>query len=119
VDVNLLFTALIGAILIWFLLVRKLKTKSWIAKGVVSEDEFAALPPQRVGLWVFLGVVTSLFMLFIVIYNERSGFADWRPLADPRLLWFNTALLAVGSVALQKARSDVSRPVSVAALRAF
>jgi cytochrome c oxidase subunit 3 len=112
VDVNLLFTALIGAVLVWFLLVRKLKTKSWIAKGVVSEDEFAALPPQRVGLWIFLGVVTSLFMLFIVIYNERSGFADWRPLADPRLLWFNTALLAVGSVALQKARNaatDTSR----------
>jgi cytochrome c oxidase subunit 3 len=105
VDVNLLFTALIGAVLAWFLLVRKLKTKSWIAKGVVSEDGFTALPPQRVGLWIFLGVVTSLFMLFIVIYGERSQFPDWRPLADPGLLWFNTVLLVIGSVALQGARN--------------
>jgi len=105
VDVNLLFTALIGAVLIWFLLVRKLRAKSWIAKGVISEDGFAAVPPQRVGLWVFLGVVTSLFLLFIIIYNERSEFPDWRPLTDPRLLWFNTALLIVGSISLQLARN--------------
>jgi cytochrome c oxidase subunit 3 len=105
VDVNLLFTALLAAVLVWFLLVRKLRAKSWIAKGVISEDGLAAIPPQRVGLWVFLGVVTSLFMLFIIIYRERSGFPDWRPLADPRMLWFNTALLVIASVALQRARN--------------
>lgn len=115
-DVNLLFTALIGAILIWFLLVRRLRTKSWIAKGVISEDGFAAMPPQRVGLWVFLGVVTSLFLLFIVIYNERARFPDWRPLTDPRLLWFNTALLIVGSISLQLARNAAGQG-KLAALR--
>ena len=108
-NVNLLFTALLGALLLWFFLARKLSTKSWIVKGVVSEDGFAALPPQRVGLWVFLGVVTSLFLLFIVIYAERSTFPDWRPLTDPRLLWFNTALLVAGSVTLQLARNAAAK----------
>lgn len=104
-NVTLLFTALIGAILIWLLLLRKLTTKPWLAKGVLVEDGLSAVPPQRVGLWLFLGVVTSLFLLFIIIYNERAEFPDWRPLADPRLLWFNTALLVIGSIALQRARN--------------
>jgi len=107
-NVNLLFTALIGAVLVWLLLVRKLRTKSWLVKGVVTEDIFPTLAPQRVGLWAFLGVVTSLFMLFLVIYNERAGFPDWRPLADPGLLWFNTALLVIGSVAFQLARNSAA-----------
>ncbi len=104
-NVNLLFTALIGAILIWFLLVRKLTAKSWLEKGIITEDTLPTLAPKRVGLWVFLGVVSSLFMLFIIIYNERAEFPDWRPIADSRLLWLNTALLVIGSVALQLARN--------------
>ena len=104
-NVNLLFTALIGAVLIWFLLVRKLTAKSWLEKGIITEDTITTLPPKRVGLWVFLSVVTSLFMLFIIMYNERAEFPDWRPIIDSRLLWFNTALLVIGSVALQLARN--------------
>jgi cytochrome c oxidase subunit 3 len=109
VNVTFLFTALIGSILVWFALAWKLRTKSWIAKGVISEDEFSAIPAHRVGLWVFLAVVTSLFSLFIIIYNERSTFPDWRPLPDPQLLWFNTALLVLGSIALQLARGAAKR----------
>jgi cytochrome c oxidase subunit 3 len=108
-NVTLLFTALVGAILIWCTLAWKLRTKSWIAKGVISEDGFTAVPAGRVGLWIFLAVVTSLFSLFIIIYNERSGFPDWRPLPDPQLLWFNTALLVLGSIALQRARSAAKK----------
>jgi cytochrome c oxidase subunit 3 len=105
VNVNYLFTALLGAILLWLFLVRKLRSKPWLEKGVISDDDLVAIPPQRVGLWVFLGVVTSLFLLFIVMYVERAEYADWRPLADPQLLWLNTALLVVGSIALQLARN--------------
>ena len=104
-NVNLLFSILIGAVLIWFLLVRKLTAKSWLDKGIITEDVFPTLAPKRVGLWVFLGVVTSLFLLFIIIYNERAEFPDWRPIVDSRLLWFNTILLVIGSVALQLARN--------------
>lgn len=104
-NVNLLFSFLIGAVLIWFLLVRKLTAKSWLDKGIITEDIFPTLAPKRVGLCVFLGVVTSLFLLFIIIYNERAEFPDWRPIVDSRLLWLNTALLVIGSVALQLARN--------------
>ena len=104
-NVTLLFTALIGAILVLLLLVRQLRTKSWLEKGVIAEDSFPTLAPKRVGLFVFLAVVTSLFLLFMIIYNERAEFPDWRPIADSRLLWFNTALLVIGSVALQLARN--------------
>ena len=104
-NVNVLFTALLGAILIWLFLVRRLKAKPWLEKGVISDDDLVALPPQRIGLFVFLGVVTSLFLLFIIMYVERAEYADWRPLADPQLLWLNTALLIIGSIALQLARN--------------
>lgn len=104
-NVTLLFTALVGAILVLLLLVRQLRTKSWLEKGVITEDSFSTLAPKRVGLFVFLGVVTSLFLLFMIIYNERAEFPDWRPIADSRLLWFNTALLVIGSAALQLARN--------------
>jgi cytochrome c oxidase subunit 3 len=116
VNVTFLFTALIGAILLWFALAWKLRTKSWIAKGVISEDGFSAMPAHRVGLWIFLAVVTSLFSLFLIIYNERSTFPDWRPLPDPQLLWFNTALLVLGSIALQLARGAAKRD-QLAAIR--
>ena len=54
---------------------------------------------------IFLGVVTSLFSLFMIIYMERSGYPDWRPVPDPQLLWINTAFLILGSLAFQMARN--------------
>lgn len=56
-----------------------------------------------IGLWVFIGVVTSLFTLFIWAYVMRMEGADWFPIAMPWQLWLSTALLASGSVALQGA----------------
>lgn len=105
-NVTMLFTALGVAIVLWFLMVRRLRTKPWIEKGTIDIDGgTAGLPAERVGLWVFLGVVTSLFSLFMIMYAERSGFPDWRPLPDPQLLWINTAFLILGSLAFQLARN--------------
>lgn len=102
----MLFTALGIAIVLWFLMVRRLRTKPWIEKGPIDiEDGIAGLDAERVGLWIFLGVVTSLFSLFMIIYMERSGYPDWRPLPDPQLLWINTAFLILGSLAFQMARN--------------
>jgi len=110
VNVTALFAALGVAILIWALLVRKLQTKPWIEKGPIDvEDGAVGVEAPRVGLWVFLTVVTSLFSLFMIIYAERSSFPDWRPLPDPELLWINTAFLILGSVAFQLARGAANR----------
>ena len=108
-SVSVLFAALGGALLVWFFLLQRLKTKPWLEKGVI-EDEHGAVsaPAATVGLWVFLAVVTSLFGLFAIVYNMRSQFPDWRPLPDPDLLWVNTGLLVLASVALQRARGAVA-----------
>ncbi len=77
---------------------------------------------KRIGLWIFLAVVTSLFCLFISAYYMRMGGhaghdslapGDWQAIRDPSILWFNTVLLIFGSIAMQSARSAVARKVSV------
>ena len=62
------------------------------------------MPAAKIGLGVFLAVVGSLFALFISAYFMRMSMADWRPLPVPALLWLNTGVLVLSSVALQWAR---------------
>ena len=109
-NITALFIALAGAIVLWFFLMRRLRTKPWTEKGPIdAKDGAMGIPAERVGLWIFLAVVTSLFSLFAIMYTERSGYADWRPLPDPQLLWINTAFLILGSVAFQRARGAANR----------
>ena len=63
-------------------------------------------PPSRagsVGLWVFMGVVTSLFSLFAWAYVMRMSEGDAVRLDLPPQLLLSTALLLAGSVALELA----------------
>ena len=108
-NIAVLFAALGGAILVWLFLLQRLKTKPWLEQGLIEAGGAVNSAPERVGLWVFLAVVTSLFGLFAIVYNMRSQFPDWRPLQDPGLLWVNTAVLILASVALQRARSAAAR----------
>lgn len=116
-SLTVAYLALAGGIVVWLLLVRKLSAKSWepqtAAQGGAVEEPRTA--PARIGLWVFLAVVTSLFGLFISAYYMRmSGHGhepirDWVALRDPPILWFNTLMLIVASVAMQAARTAVKR----------
>jgi cytochrome c oxidase subunit III len=63
------------------------------------------VPTIKVGLGVFLAVATSLFTLLVSAYFMRMKGEDWTALAVPRLLWLNTGLLILGSVAMQWARA--------------
>lgn len=74
--------------------------------------------PTRFGLWAFLGTISMLFIGFTSAYMLRRASADWAPLAAPRILWLNTALLALSSVALETARRRL-RDWKVPAARAF
>jgi cytochrome c oxidase subunit 3 len=56
--------------------------------------------PGSIGLWVFMGVVTSLFSLFIVAYGMRMDSSDWHPIALPWQVWLSTALLGTGCIAM-------------------
>ncbi|NQD94901.1 cytochrome C oxidase subunit III [Pseudomonas sp. CrR25] len=80
----------------------------------------------RVGLRVFLAVVSSLFFLFFIAFIARSQVADWQPLTEPlaplasaRLLWLNSLLLLLASIALQSARVAARREWSGATIVGF
>ncbi len=64
------------------------------------------LPPYagRIGLRVFMAVVTALFALLILAYAMRMRESDWMPVPHPVLLWWNTGALALASVAMERAR---------------
>lgn len=59
---------------------------------------------RLVGLLAFLGTVTMLFIGFSSSYVLRRASPDWTPIAAPRLLWVNTAVLVASSLALEWAR---------------
>jgi cytochrome c oxidase subunit 3 len=70
-----------------------------------------AVPPAKIGLWILLAVITSLFGLFISAYYMRMGHAhgDWSAVALPQVLWLNTAMLILSSASMQAARAAVRR----------
>jgi cytochrome c oxidase subunit 3 len=113
VSLTVAFVALLAGVVVWGLLARKLTAKPWERSAVPEELEAgstAGLPPAKIGLWALLAVVTSLFGLFISAYYMRMEHAhgDWNPLAVPRQLWLNTALLMMSSAAMQWARGAAS-----------
>jgi cytochrome c oxidase subunit III len=62
----------------------------------------AAAVAVGIGLWVFIGVASALFLLFITAYVMRMNGADWSAIAMPWQLWLSTALLMGGSITLQR-----------------
>ena len=56
-----------------------------------------------IGLWVFMGVATALFSLFVTAYVMRMSGSDAVAIALSWQLWLSSALLAIGGVALQRA----------------
>jgi cytochrome c oxidase subunit 3 len=108
----ILFMAGIAAIAGWWLSQQRLTSKPWLEEGLIvdfREQSTSSLPPAKIGLGVFLAVVGSLFALFISAYSMRMNMVDWRALPMPRLLWFNTAVLVLSSVALQWAQVAARR----------
>ena len=88
-------------------LLSQLTEKPWetVSDEVVDLHGKSAffLPTPQVGLRVFLGVITVLFTLFVLAYADRMTLGDWRPLPEPWVLWLNTAVLLLSSVALHRA----------------
>ena len=106
--------AMLTAITVWWLLIQRLKDKPWLKQGVVptSQEGITSSAP-KVGLWVFLAVVSSLFGLFASAYSMRmvghGGLATWQQLDEPNLLWINTLILVLASGAMQVARNRIDR----------
>jgi len=110
------YTALGAGVLVWAFLVRSLRARPWQTKdavGALHEGGETSLTPQRIGLFTFLAVISSLFGLFIAAYHMRmmDGIAngDWVHYKVPGILWFNTAVLMLGSATMQWAKGAAER----------
>lgn len=93
-------------------ILRALMEKPWATEGVADDVhgfDLESLPTAKLGLRVFLVVATVVFSLTIVTYADRMLVADWRALPLPWVLWVNTALLVLSSVAFQWARVSADR----------
>jgi cytochrome c oxidase subunit 3 len=98
---------------------KRLTEKPWQDDGTVVELRTAsyAASNQKVALVLFLAIVGVLFSLFFAAYHMRleplefgAGVSsDWQPMPEPPLMWFNTLVLALASVAYEWARRTAAR----------
>jgi len=92
---------------------QQLTAKPWLADeaalGDLRHPDEAHRAAKRAALRVFLAVVAVVFMLLLIAYGSRMTYEDWRPAPQLRLLWANTFVLILSSVALQWAQASVRR----------
>jgi cytochrome c oxidase subunit 3 len=112
---TLLF-ALVCALVVWAVLVRYLMAQPWLPAGDpgnLDDITTIAQPAKKVGLYLFLGAISSLFALFITAYlmrmDPRHG-ADWYSIPKPGILWINTLLLIYSSISMQHAKTVSLQP---------
>lgn len=101
-TIGLMFFSLLMAVIVWWLM-RQTLVEPWRAEVVVPEVRvgLVAKPTAKVALWVFLGVASSLFVLFVSAYVMRLDLTDWNPIPRPRLLLLNTVFLVGASLAME------------------
>ncbi len=102
-TIGLVFLTGLMAVIVWWLFRQTINVQPWLAHATPADTRggTTARPAARTALWVFLGVATSLFVLFVSAYAMRLPLADWTPLPRPRLLMLNTALLVCASLAME------------------
>lgn len=102
-TVTLIFLAVLLAFMLGWILSRTVNVQPWVADGGNVRDALPAfMTTPRVGLAMFMAVASSIFALTISAYHMRMEFGnDWRSVPDPVLLWVNTGVLVMGSLALQ------------------
>ena len=91
-------------------LLKHISHKPWERKGIIGPlrpEGVFPVEPEKVALGFFLMVVLVVFSLFTVSYFLRMELPDWRPMADPAQLWFNTGLLVISSVLFQWTRNAI------------
>jgi len=98
-------------------LLRKVTAKPWEHAGEmegIHGDVVINRSAGRTGLLVFMAVMSSMFLLFMISYYTRSLFPDWEVLADPGILWINTLMLVMASLAMQLASNAAKRDAAKA-----
>ena len=110
-EIGLIVLAIILGGLLGWLLKQSFNTQPWVAEAV-EESSYQApfnAKPKLVALTAFLAVATSFFALILSAYSLRMELGDWVPLTEPQLLWTNTAMLILASMAFQWTRNAASK----------
>ncbi|CAO3427483.1 cytochrome c oxidase subunit 3 [Azospirillum endophyticum] len=109
-TIILLLMAALATVAVWWLTQQRLTEKPWLERGPAESvrDTAGSVPAAKVGLGVFLAVVSALFALFASAYSMRMHMAsDWRSPPIPWLLWPNTGMLFTSSAAMVWAQAAV------------
>ncbi|MXP66138.1 cytochrome-c oxidase [Roseomonas sp. M0104] len=108
-----LLVATLATVAIWWLSQQRLAEKPWLESGPVDSLRAPVprrMPAAKVGLGVFLAVVSALFALFASAYAMRMHMAsDWSSPPLPWLLWPNTGVLFLSSAAMGWAQAAARR----------
>ena len=110
-EIGLIVLAIILGGLLGWLLKQSFNTQPWVAEAV-EESSYQApfnANSKLVALTTFLAVATSFFALILSAYSLRMELGDWIPLSEPQLLWTNTAMLILASIAFQWTRNAASK----------
>jgi cytochrome c oxidase subunit III len=91
-------------------LIARLTEKSWESRPAAPETDRP--PAAKVLLILYFGVAVVLFGLVTSAYLMRMGMpgmahgpmGSWRPLPEPPLLWVNSGVLMLASIAWEGAR---------------
>jgi cytochrome c oxidase subunit 3 len=91
----------------------ELAKKPWLndpaeVEGVAASNT-VFMPSAKIGLRVFLIVVSVIFALTTIAYGDRMLFANWKPMPGSWILWLNTGFLITSSIAMQWATLNVKR----------
>ena len=106
-TITLVFLGAIMITVITWLLRQTLNTQPWVSDAAADAVSGTSLDTSNkaIGLTTFLAVATAIFALFLSAYTLRMQQPDWRPLTDPGILWFNTAILILASFAYHWTRN--------------
>lgn len=102
----------LSAFAAWWLWRQGVTSKPWLEVGPVtsfSDKGAPSLPAEKIGLGVLLAVIGSLFALFVSAYSMRMQLSDWQPLPISKLLWLNTGMLVLSSIALHGTKAATHR----------
>src|SRR5690606_39988466 len=81
-NIIVLFMVSVMAIFVWWMLLQRITAKPWLEQGVAFDPRVAGgngyspYVAGKLALWVFMVVISSLFMLFITAYRMRMELND-------------------------------------------